>query len=37
MEKEPEKKKYEHPLIVLTIFFLLLIPILLIFGGKPYS
>jgi hypothetical protein len=37
MEKEPERKKNEHPLIVLAIFFLLLIPILVLFGGKPYS
>jgi hypothetical protein len=37
MERKPEKKKSEHPVIVLAIFILLLIPILILFGGKPYS
>jgi hypothetical protein len=37
MEKNPEIKKSEHPLVVLVIFVLLLIPILILFGGKPYS
>jgi hypothetical protein len=37
MEKNPEKKKSEHPVGVLIIFILLLIPILILFGGKPYT
>jgi hypothetical protein len=37
MEKKTEKMKSEHPVIILIIFFLLLIPILILFGGKPYT
>ena len=37
MEKSPEKKKSEHPVVVLIIFTLLLIPILIVFGGKSYT
>lgn len=38
MEKNPDNtKKSEHPLVVLVIFILFLIPILILFGGKPYT
>jgi hypothetical protein len=35
MEKKTANKKSEHPIVVLIIFVLLLIPILILFGGKP--
>jgi len=37
MEKKPVNKKSEHPIVVLIIFVLLLIPLLILFGGKPYT
>ncbi len=37
MEKNPEKKRSEHPVVVLIISTLLLIPVLILFGGKPYT
>jgi len=37
MEKKDEKKDLQNPLFVILIFFLLLIPILYFFGGKPVS
>lgn len=37
MEKNHEKKKSEHPIVILIIFTLLLIPILIVFGGKSYT
>jgi hypothetical protein len=37
MGKNPEKKRSEHPIVILIIFTLLLIPILIVFGGKSYT
>jgi len=37
MEKNPAQKRKEHPIVVLIIFILLLIPILILFGGKSYT
>jgi hypothetical protein len=37
MEKTRGEKKNEHLFIVLIIFLLLLIPALVLFGGKPYT
>jgi hypothetical protein len=37
MEKSPDKRKNEHIEVVLIIFALLLIPILILFGGKSYT
>ena len=37
MKKNLDRKKNEHPIVVLIIFTLLLIPILIMFGGKPYT
>jgi len=37
MEKKHENKRSEHPVVILIIFVLLLIPILILFGGKPYT
>jgi len=34
MEKDTLKKKSEHPLLVLIIFVLLLLPILILFGAR---
>jgi len=37
MEPLSEKKRIEHPVLVLIILMLLLIPILILFGGRPYT
>jgi len=35
MEKNPVKKKGEHPVLLLIILVLLLLPILIYFGSRP--
>ena len=37
MTINPENKTNEHPVIVLIIFILLLVPILILLGNRPYT
>ena len=37
MGKNPENIKKEHPVVVLIILTLLLVPILFLLGGKSYT
>jgi len=37
MANNPENKINEHPVIVFIIFILLLVPILILFGNRPFT